>query len=227
MTFSIINAEPNYVTGLTHMTGALAAPSSPATPSPPMSAAAASDRSAGEPRPRRHPRSEQPPSEITAHIDGSMTDILKLTDMKPLNYATRFGLDPDSTMGKAGVDLDFHVPMRRNPERRRHRYFHQGGGQRFRHNAGQESARLAEAAWSLSTSTTPTCMPAARSAWRHRASPSIGSRISAPPAPSPPRSASRARWTSRPAKCAGLQASATISTGRSASAARSPVIAVS
>ncbi|HEY0303253.1 MAG TPA: hypothetical protein VGC36_18045, partial [Rhizomicrobium sp.] len=53
-------------------------------------------------------------SRITAHLDGSMTDILKLTDMQPLNYATRFGIDPDATAGKASVDLDFHVPMRRN-----------------------------------------------------------------------------------------------------------------
>ncbi len=54
------------------------------------------------------------PSRITAHLDGSMTDILKLTDMPPLNYATRFGIDPDATAGKASVDLDFRVPMRRN-----------------------------------------------------------------------------------------------------------------
>ncbi len=116
MTFPITNAELNYVHGLTHMTGVFA-----------NARLTGNSFSADVNRGRIGPllvsrghaviadlSAPAAPGEITAHIDGSMTDILKLTDMKPLNYATRFGIDPGSTAGKAAVDLDFHVPMRRN-----------------------------------------------------------------------------------------------------------------
>ncbi|HEX4301660.1 MAG TPA: AsmA-like C-terminal domain-containing protein [Rhizomicrobium sp.] len=116
MTFPITNAELNYVRGLTHMTGVFANARLTGN-------SFSADVNRGRIGPllvsRGHaviPDLSLPaaPGEITAHLDGSMTDILKLTDMKPLNYATRFGLDPASTAGKAGIDLDFHVPMRRD-----------------------------------------------------------------------------------------------------------------
>jgi len=45
------------------------------------------------------------------HVDGGMPDIMTLIDMKPLGYATRFGIDPKQTGGTAGADLAFQVPM--------------------------------------------------------------------------------------------------------------------
>jgi len=116
MTFPITNAELSYIRGLTHMSAVYG---NARLTGNTFAAEVTRGRIGPLAMSRGHaviPDLGAPdaPGEITAHIDGSMTDILKLTDMKPLNYATRFGLDPDSTMGKAGVDLDFHVPMRRN-----------------------------------------------------------------------------------------------------------------
>ena len=48
---------------------------------------------------------------FSLHADGPMTDIMTLIDMKPLGYPTRFGIDPKTTLGMAGVDLNFRVPM--------------------------------------------------------------------------------------------------------------------
>lgn len=45
------------------------------------------------------------------HVDGAMTDVMTLIDMKPLNYATKFGIDPKQTGGIAAADLTFSVPM--------------------------------------------------------------------------------------------------------------------
>jgi hypothetical protein len=45
------------------------------------------------------------------HVDGAMPDIMTLIDMKPLGYATRFGIDPRQTGGTASTDLAFQVPM--------------------------------------------------------------------------------------------------------------------
>jgi hypothetical protein len=116
MTFPITNAEANYVTGLTHLTGiagtarltgnSFSADFSRARIGPLLVSrgrAVIPDLSA--------PGS---PGDISAHVDGSMSDILRLTDRKPLGYPTRFGIDPDQTTGKAGVDMKFHVPMRKN-----------------------------------------------------------------------------------------------------------------
>ncbi|HUE66474.1 MAG TPA: AsmA-like C-terminal domain-containing protein [Rhizomicrobium sp.] len=44
-------------------------------------------------------------------VDGAMPDIMTLIDMKPLGYATRFGIDPRQTGGTASADLAFQVPM--------------------------------------------------------------------------------------------------------------------
>ena len=49
--------------------------------------------------------------EFTAHVDGQMTDIMTLIDMRPLSYPTRFGIDPKQTKGLASTDLTFKVPM--------------------------------------------------------------------------------------------------------------------
>lgn len=48
---------------------------------------------------------------FTVHIDGPMTDVMTLIDMKPLNYPTRFGIDPHQTGGTVSADLNFTVPM--------------------------------------------------------------------------------------------------------------------
>jgi hypothetical protein len=116
MTFPIGNAEMNYVHGLTHLTGVFG---SARLTGNTFSAEVTRGRigplvvSRGQ---AVIPNLSAPgsPGDIQVHVDGSMTDILKLTDLQPLNYATRFGLDPAATAGKASVDLDFHVPMQRN-----------------------------------------------------------------------------------------------------------------
>jgi hypothetical protein len=46
-----------------------------------------------------------------AHVEGAMTDVMTLIDMKPLNYPTKFGIDPRQTGGAASADLMFKVPM--------------------------------------------------------------------------------------------------------------------
>ncbi|MFO1247905.1 MAG: DUF3971 domain-containing protein [Alphaproteobacteria bacterium] len=48
------------------------------------------------------------------HVDGAMTDVMTLIDMKPLNYPTKFGIDPKTTGGQASADLAFKVPMLAN-----------------------------------------------------------------------------------------------------------------
>jgi hypothetical protein len=116
MTFPIGNAELNYVSGLTHMTGVYA-----------NARLTGNSFTADVTRGRIGPltvtaghavvpdlSSSNVLGIVTAHVDGSMTDILKLTDLKPLNYATRFGIDPNVTAGRASVDLGFHIPMRKN-----------------------------------------------------------------------------------------------------------------
>ncbi len=49
--------------------------------------------------------------QFAVHIDGAMTDVMTLIDMKPLGYATKFGIDPRQTGGSASADLSFKVPM--------------------------------------------------------------------------------------------------------------------
>jgi hypothetical protein len=51
---------------------------------------------------------------ITAHVDGSLPDVLSLADMKPLQYPSKFHINPSTTKGKAALDFDFHLPMHRN-----------------------------------------------------------------------------------------------------------------
>ena len=52
-----------------------------------------------------------PPAEIKAHVTGRMADILTLINEKPLEYPSRFHIDPKSTSGDAALDLVFHFPM--------------------------------------------------------------------------------------------------------------------
>ena len=49
--------------------------------------------------------------DFSVHVDGAMPDVMALIDMKPLNYPTRFGVDPALTKGEASVDMMFKVPM--------------------------------------------------------------------------------------------------------------------
>ena len=49
--------------------------------------------------------------QFTGHIDGPMPDVMALIDQKPLQYPTRFGVDPKTTLGNAGIDLSLQVPM--------------------------------------------------------------------------------------------------------------------
>ena len=44
-------------------------------------------------------------------VEGAMTDVMTLIDMKPLSYPTKFGIDPKTTGGQVGADLMFKVPM--------------------------------------------------------------------------------------------------------------------
>lgn len=57
---------------------------------------------------------EVPVGKFSVHAQGQMPEILTLIDMKPLNYPTRFGIDPQSSGGTASVDVTTDVPMLRN-----------------------------------------------------------------------------------------------------------------
>ena len=50
------------------------------------------------------------PAIIAAHVDGTFPDVLRLIDMKPLGYPTKFNIKPAETTGGASVDLNFKVP---------------------------------------------------------------------------------------------------------------------
>ena len=56
----------------------------------------------------------RPPGTITAHVEGAFGDVLRLIDMKPLGYPTRFGINTASAKGAAAVDLSFDMPMVRD-----------------------------------------------------------------------------------------------------------------
>ena len=116
MTFPIVDTEANYVTGLTHLTAARGNAKLTGN-------SFTIDVTSGRVGPlnvtKGHalvPDLSAPdaPAEITAHVDGSLADILKLTDLKPLHYPTRFGIDPNQTKGAASVDLDFKLPLKRD-----------------------------------------------------------------------------------------------------------------
>ena len=116
MTFAMSNVEANYVHGLTHLTGVYGAAKLTGNS---FSADLVKGRIGPLVLTKAHAviadlSSPSSPGDITGHIDGTMTDVLRLTDLQPLNYPTRFGINPAETAGRAGIDLSFHVPMRRN-----------------------------------------------------------------------------------------------------------------
>ena len=54
------------------------------------------------------------PVVIAAHTTGQLPQYLSLIDMKPLQYPTRFHINPTSTAGNATFDLLFRVPTIKN-----------------------------------------------------------------------------------------------------------------
>ncbi len=113
LTFPMTGVEGNYVKGLTHLTGV----SGTATL---LGDTFSADFDGGRVGsltvrgghamiPTLHLHGTT--GHFTAHVDGQMTDIMTLIDMKPLNYPTRFGIDPKLTKGTASTDLAFDVPM--------------------------------------------------------------------------------------------------------------------
>lgn len=51
---------------------------------------------------------------IHAHVEGALADVLALIDMKPLQYPSRFHINPSSAGGTSSLDIDVRVPMVRN-----------------------------------------------------------------------------------------------------------------
>jgi hypothetical protein len=113
LTFSLRNVEGSYVKGLTHATGVmgdavLTGDTFKATFSTGRIGPLTASRGTAL-IPNLHQRGT--PGQFGVHIDGSMPDVMALIDMKPLNYPTRFNIDPKTTAGRAGADLMFAVPM--------------------------------------------------------------------------------------------------------------------
>ncbi|HEX4117266.1 MAG TPA: AsmA-like C-terminal region-containing protein [Rhizomicrobium sp.] len=113
LTFAMSGIEGNYVTGLTHLTGVsgnavlLGDTFTADFNSGRVGNLAVRDGHAMIPTLHAHGTVGR----FTAHVDGQMPDIMALVDMKPLGYATRFGIDPKQTHGAASTDLSFTVPM--------------------------------------------------------------------------------------------------------------------
>src|SRR5581483_6919754 len=101
LTFGMRGVEGNYVTGLTHLTQV----AGDATLSGDTFTADFSGGRVGAIQvkgghaliPALHQAGTV--GIFTAHADGKMADIMRLIDMKPLNYATRFGISPNDTAG--------------------------------------------------------------------------------------------------------------------------------
>lgn len=51
---------------------------------------------------------------VRVHLAGGISDILKLIDMKPLGYPTRFGISPSAASGSAETDLSLDIPLVHN-----------------------------------------------------------------------------------------------------------------
>jgi hypothetical protein len=116
MTFPINNAEINFVTGLTHATAVNGnAKLTGNTFDVQVGSGRIGPLVVSKARGTIANLSiSSAPADITAHVAGTVADVLRLTDMKPLGYATRFGINPATTAGSAGLDLHFIVPMRRD-----------------------------------------------------------------------------------------------------------------
>jgi Protein of unknown function/AsmA-like C-terminal region len=113
LTFGMRNVEGNFVTGLTHatqvngtavLTGDTFRANFTSGRIGPLIA-----RSGSALIPNLHVHGTV--GEFNVHVDGAMPDVMALIDMKPLNYPTRFGIDPKTTNGQASTDLIFKVPM--------------------------------------------------------------------------------------------------------------------
>jgi hypothetical protein len=113
MTFAMKDLEGNYVSGLTHATGVsgdavLTGDTFKASFSGGrIGPLTASRGTALIPNLHQHGTAGQ----FGVHIEGAMPDVMTLIDMKPLNYPTKFGIDPKTTGGHAIADLMFTVPM--------------------------------------------------------------------------------------------------------------------
>ncbi|HEX4636027.1 MAG TPA: AsmA-like C-terminal region-containing protein [Rhizomicrobium sp.] len=113
LTFGMKNIEGNYVQGLTHATGVTG---DAILTGDTLKASFSSGRigplvakNGTALIPNLHQRGTA--GQFGVHVDGAMPDVMALIDMKPLNYPTRFGIDPKTTGGRAGADLMFTVPM--------------------------------------------------------------------------------------------------------------------
>ena len=96
------HVEGNYVTGLTHATGVDGNAILTGDTfkrrfhrRPDRSA----DRQARH-RPDPQPAPARHGGQFSVHVDGAMPDVMTLIDMKPLNYPTRFGIDPKTTAAR-------------------------------------------------------------------------------------------------------------------------------
>lgn len=113
MTFAMKELEGNYVTGLTRATGVngvavLTGDTFKATFSGGRIGSLTASRGTAL-IPNLHQRGTA--GQFGVHIEGAMPDVMTLIDMKPLNYPTKFGIDPKTTGGRASADLMFTVPM--------------------------------------------------------------------------------------------------------------------
>ncbi|HWY66923.1 MAG TPA: DUF3971 domain-containing protein, partial [Rhizomicrobium sp.] len=113
LAFGMKNIEGNYVKGLTHATGVTG---DAILTGDTFKASFSSGRigplavkNGTALIPNLHQRGTA--GQFGVHVDGSMPDVMALIDMQPLNYPTRFGIDPKTTGGRAGADLMFTVPM--------------------------------------------------------------------------------------------------------------------
>ena len=113
LSFAMDGVEANYLSGLTHLTGV----SGSASLTGDTFAADFTSGHVGNLNvskghaliPTLHVHGTV--GQFTAHIDGPMPEVMALIDMKPLNYPTKFGVDPRTTLGNASVDLGVDVPM--------------------------------------------------------------------------------------------------------------------
>jgi hypothetical protein len=53
-------------------------------------------------------------ADISAHVEGAVSDVLALIDHKPLGYPSRFGIVASDTKGSAGIDLSVLVPTKKD-----------------------------------------------------------------------------------------------------------------
>jgi hypothetical protein len=116
LTFAMRNLEGNYVKGLTHATGVMG----DAVMTGDTFQASFTSGHIGPLTVSRGsaliPNLHQigTVGQFGLHVDGAMGDVMTLLDMKPLNYPTKFGIDPKQTGGTASADLMFQVPMLAN-----------------------------------------------------------------------------------------------------------------